>query len=86
MSENEGTSNAIDHSSTRIVPELRGGADLPPEPQNFGPSPTFGALTLLLDILQAERKIEKRKQMVERWFQVGKVRFRAVANAQMPAT
>lgn len=73
MSQNEGNSNAI-------VPELRGGAELPPEPQNFGPSPLFGALTHLLDCIQAERKMDRRKSMVERWFQVHDSAARAVAN------
>lgn len=43
---------------------------LPPEPQNFGESPPFGALTLLFDTLLAERRQEKRKFVLERWFNV----------------
>jgi len=72
ISQNEG--------SHAIVPELRGGAELPPEPANFGASPLFGALTHLLDSLQAEKRMDRRKNMVDRWFQVRDVVPRAVAN------
>ncbi|CAG7851558.1 DNA ligase 4; AltName: Full=DNA ligase IV; AltName: Full=Polydeoxyribonucleotide synthase [ATP] 4 [Serendipita indica DSM 11827] len=44
--------------------------DFPPEPPNHGVQPSFGVITLLFDVLQAERKQDKRRAILDRWFQL----------------
>jgi hypothetical protein len=59
-----------DHDPYDLLPVEEKDKALPPEPQNFGESPPFGALTLLFDTLLSERRQEKRKFVLERWFNV----------------
>ncbi|PVG04723.1 putative DNA ligase [Serendipita vermifera] len=64
---NEGESNAL-------VPVLETTSDYPPEPQNFGETPVFGTLTLLFEAIQNERRQDKRRLMLEKWFQLWRQR------------
>ncbi|KAG8833158.1 DNA ligase (ATP) [Serendipita sp. 399] len=48
--------------------------DFPPEPENYGQLPVFGALTLLFDALQAERKQDVRRRILEKWFHLWRQR------------
>jgi hypothetical protein len=57
--------------SNAVVPVLEATSDYPPEPQNFGETPVFGTLTLLFEAMQNERRQDKRRLMLEKWFQVG---------------
>lgn len=65
------TSNHLD----AFAPEIRASGDMPPEPQNFGMLPEFGAVAVLLDALQLERKHERRRSILFGWFQVPNCAF-----------
>lgn len=47
--------------------------DYPAAPQNSkGPSPPFGALVGLFDRLQSERRQDKRRKLINSWFNVSR--------------
>lgn len=55
--------------------------NFPPEPKNFGPTPEFSALTILFNVLQADRKIEMRRRHLDKWFSVRIISLEGVAKS-----
>jgi hypothetical protein len=64
---------------TALIPAGDPSKDFPPEPRNFGETPTFGRLTLLFEALQTERKQDKRRATLQKWFSVSESSMRGVA-------
>ncbi|KAG8787200.1 DNA ligase (ATP) [Serendipita sp. 397] len=58
----------------RLIPHNDDNDEFPPEPENYGQMPVFGALTLLFNALQAERKQDIRRRIVEKWFHLWRQR------------
>jgi hypothetical protein len=66
--------------TTALIPAGDPSKDFPPEPKNFGETPTFGRLTLLFEALGTERKQDKRTATLQKWFGVRTCLIRGVAN------
>jgi hypothetical protein len=64
---------------TALIPAGDPSKDFPPEPRNFGETPTFGRLTLLFEALQTERKQDKRRATLQKWFSVSESSMWGVA-------
>ncbi|KIM34526.1 hypothetical protein M408DRAFT_325903 [Serendipita vermifera MAFF 305830] len=61
-----GTPDELD--ATALLPAGDPSKEFPPEPQNFGEPPTFGHLTLLFRALLEERRQDRRREILEKWF------------------
>jgi len=65
----------LDLEPSGLIPADDPLKDFPPEPRNFGDTPTFGRLTLLFEALQSERKHERRREVLQKWFSVGRIPY-----------